>query len=537
MSSRQVVRIGDGGRWTFLDGAWIDGSRDSLLVPKHMLRHDGPAIQGHHYAFLRDAAYGEIHLRFQFRHFPHSDVGIIFGAEDPSRFFLLHFPDCGQASRAANFWGALSHMEGDGYLRILKMELVRRVASTNRIWHEAEVHISQGALRLRIDASGLFEALHPALGRPGRVGLYLFNGADLRRVFLEGQQDSSTKWNADPRPPRNWFHPYPDTRFGKWQRPRELVRTPRGDLLLNFGVQEEPYRGRITHLFLRSADNGRTWSEPEEPQGLPAEGGRIIHVFPDSQLRMLILRENASYIAESMDDGRTWSKPERIALPPPPPGLDRIHPGPLLNLSDGSTLMFGYGRHGSSSVQDSIFSWGSHHCQAFACRSTDGGISWSSWVNLDGTRDTSGQRIGGNLDLTEVCGVETSDGSILALIRPIYSPWMWETWSRDGGRTWGPCLRGPFPGYATSNMVRTSSGALVVAHRLPGCTIHVSWDDGRTWDGGTMIDSAIWVMGSMLEVAPDLLLYVYWDSFESLMRAQFIRITREGPVPVRREEL
>jgi hypothetical protein len=80
-------------------------------------------------------------------------------------------------------------------------------------------------------------------------------------------------------------------------------------------------------------------------------------------------------------------------------------------------------------------------------------------------------------------------------------------------------------------MLRTGSGRILVAHRLPGCTINASMDDGLTWDQGTMIDSAIWVMGSMLEVDEDLVLYVYYDSFESLMRAQFIRVTEEGLLP------
>ncbi len=118
------------------------------------------------------------------------------------------------------------------------------------------------------------------------------------------------------------------------------------------------------------------------------------------------------------------------------------------------------------------------------------------------------------------------------LFRPIYSPWMWETWSDDGGRTWGPCVRGPFPGYATPNVVRTASGALLVAHRLPWLTVHCSLDDARTWQG-TTIDSATWAMGAMCEVEPDLVLYCYMDTHESLMRAQFLRVTSSSLEPAR----
>ena len=265
------------------------------------------------------------------------------------------------------------------------------------------------------------------------------------------------------------------------------------------------------------------------------EGWGVIHVFPDGRLRMMIPDEDGFRIAETRDDGHTWSPPEPVEGTPPPPGIQRLHLGPqaFVNLADGSIVMFGYGGHDSTLPAAAIYTWSSHHCQAFACRSTDNGRTWSAWVNVDGTQGSDGAPVDGSLDLTEVCGAQIGDGRILALIRPIYSPWMWETWSADGGATWTPCVRGPFPGYATANMLRTASGAILVSHRLPGCTIHTSLDDGLTWDQGTLIDSAIWVMGGMIEIEPDLVLYVYWDSFESLMRAQFIRVTPDGLMPVR----
>jgi hypothetical protein len=80
-------------------------------------------------------------------------------------------------------------------------------------------------------------------------------------------------------------------------------------------------------------------------------------------------------------------------------------------------------------------------------------------------------------------------------------------------------------------MLRTAGGAVLVAHRLPSMTVHCSRDDGHTWDNGTLIDGAVWVMGGMVEVEPDLVLFVYYDAHESLMRAQFIRVTRSGLMP------
>ena len=48
-----------------------------------------------------------------------------------------------------------------------------------------------------------------------------------------------------------------------------------------------------------------------------------------------------------------------------------------------------------------------------------------------------------------------------------------------------------------------------------------------------MIDGSLWVMGQMVEIAPDVVLYVYYDSHETLMRAQFIHVTPSGLIPVK----
>jgi hypothetical protein len=512
--------------WTFYNGAWENGPEHELSVPDDLRRQDGDAIQGHHYAFNPTDGRTTFRARFQIRLGGHTDAGLIFGAKDAGTFRVLHFPECGQAYRAQHFWAALSHMDGDGWLRTDRMELVRRVSSTNRLWHDIDATVDNGKLSVLIDGLGTFEADDPSLGEPGALGVYLFAAGQIRDVRIAGAE-ANVAFDRTITPAVTWFNPCPDTDYGKWQRPSGIVRAPgSGDLILNYNVTRGASDG-VTQLTTRSSDGGRTWDKPQPMDGLKVgdwDGWGAVHVYPDGQLRMLISGEDASTIATTADDGNTWEAPEPIQLPATPEGLSRIYPGPMLNCSDGSIVMIGYGRHESSLPAESILMWGSHHCQAFTSRSEDNGRTWSPWVNLDGTDDGEGNLAGGSLDLTEVCVAEVASGRLTALIRPIYSPWMWETWSHDTGRTWSPCVRGPFPGYATSNMLRTSSGVLLVAHRLPGCAVHASWDGGVTWDPGTMIDSAIWVMGGMIEVEPDVVLYVYYDSFESLMRGQFIRV-------------
>ena len=534
-----VLRFGNRSDWHFVNGEWEDGEDAQLNVPKHLRRRDGDKIQGHHYAFNKDLSYKDVRVRFEFRLNSHSDAGIILRARDESNFYLLHFPNCGQASRAQHFWAAFSKMDESGYLKRIKMEMIRRVPSNNGLWLSADLTLKGSKIAVNIGEHGYFEAEDHTYYKAGQIGVYSFGNADIRNVTIEGKRTVSAPWNDTIQQPTNWFYPCPDTVYGLWQRPQDLMRLPDGTLLLSYAVQEKPYEGKITPLLTRSSDNGHTWSKPEPLQFISGDDEWLpprLHVTPGGRLINLVKTDMGYLTAESKDGGHTWSEAVPAGIGPPPKYIKSLHLGPqvFLNLADDSMVLFCYAGHDLKFKDLTIYTWGSVHCQAFACRSTDDGRTWSAPVNVDNPGiDKEGKLYDGNLDLTEVCGAQMSDGRIMALIRPIYSPWMWETWSTDGGATWGPIVRGPFPGYGSSNMLRTASGALLVAHRLPSMTINCSFDDGHTWDEGTLVDSAIWIMGSMIEVEPDVVLYVYWDSFESLMRAQYFRVTSTGLEPIR----
>jgi hypothetical protein len=524
----QPITIGDGTGWTFVNGRWEDAGEGVIAPVKDVARDDGPGMQGHHYAFLNEPACGDLRARFQFSLAPHSDAGLIFRASGADRFLVVHFPDCGQASRAQHFWVAVSEMD-EGYLRIRRMEMLRRVSSMERSWHDAEVTVSGDELTVIVDGRARFEVSDLPEG-VGLCGFLVFGPAEIKSPIITPDTVVSVTDPPVETPACTWFHPCPDSAKGLWQKPRGLLRTPGGDLLLVF-MASTGWDASTARLMTARSSDGRSWSDPQTV-GIPgmedAWQSGFPHVFPDGSLRMVFPGESDLGIAETDDDGRTWRGADSAPLPSPPAGMPRVHPGPLMNLRDGAMLLMGYGRNDTSGEASGIYQWGSTHCQACCSRSDDGGLTWHPWINLDGTTNPEGEHAGGSLDLTEICAAQTADGTVRALIRPIYSPWMWETWSEDGGRSWSSCVRGPFPGYATSNMLRTSSGKLVVAHRLPGCTVHVSHDDGLSWDEGTMIDSAIWVMGAMVEIEPDVVLYVYYDSFESLMRAQIMRVDTDG---------
>lgn len=79
---------------------------------------------------------------------------------------------------------------------------------------------------------------------------------------------------------------------------------------------------------------------------------------------------------------------------------------------------------------------------------------------------------------------------------------------------------------------RTSSGAILSAHRFPLYSVNVSRDDGLNWDAGTAIDYPAWAMDRMFEVEPDVALAAYMNAERSLpLLLQRIRVTPQGLQP------
>lgn len=168
---------------------------------------------------------------------------------------------------------------------------------------------------------------------------------------------------------------------------------------------------------------------------------------------------------------------------------------------------------------------------SFCLRSDDGGRTWSNPVNIDGPNPQPKFWMSYKDGPSEVTALETLDGEIVAFVRPGVAWAMWETRSKDGGRTWTPLSSGPFLSYACAAPPRaTASGTLVVGGRFPALAIRVSRDSGMTWET-YQIDTEIWAMGGMYEVEPDVVLWVYGSGNDQL-RAQRIRITPRGVEPV-----
>ena len=230
-----VLEIGDPSGWRFVNADWRDGPSGELLVPLHQVRQDGCSIQGHHFAFAIDHCYQDVRVRFEFKLAPHSDVGVILRARHQRRFYVFHMPDCGQASRCQHCWAALSKMDDSGYLKCVKLDLVRRVPTVPRNWMTAEVTLQRNRLTAEIGDHGYFEAEDDTYAGPGRLGVYSTGGGRIRNVRIVGESAPYPEWDGSVRQPANWFHPAP--REPVWQKPHDLLRLPDGDILLHYVEQ------------------------------------------------------------------------------------------------------------------------------------------------------------------------------------------------------------------------------------------------------------------------------------------------------------
>lgn len=523
------VKLNEPNQWSFVGEGWITRGDAGQELTAHGSWNTGPdAYRGQqctnddvHLTFRTDRAYGDFEAQFKFRwDQAHCGAGFIFRARDAQHYYLAHFPAIGQCIRAEHFWALISKVDGNGWTEILMMEMVHGVASEKGIWHDARLTVQGHEFRLWVDGRPLPAVRDDTFPEPGLVGFeawgYTGVSASFRDLCIAGEPLDAKPWDADLQPVKNWFLPFP---ADGQQRCTGLTWAPNRDLLMALSPSG----------LVRSLDNARTWT-PVEPENFP---GGWIHTLRDGRLITLARGKDDTVIAESKDNGRTWSEPQQVARAPfvPPPNVPdmKIHgPGGFLELRDGTLLGFMVGSipgRGHEGPFD-IWEWGMWPNCAFSIRSTDGGRTWSAPVPLNGP-----PAVGQKYDLCECTStMQTKEGKVLSLVRPIYSPWMWEIWSDDNGRTWGPATSGPFPCYAATALT-TESGVLLVSGRMPGLGLYASHDSGMTWKPYRIDTAGLWAMGRMYEVEPNLVFYGYMDHYDSSMRAQFLRITEHGVEP------
>lgn len=519
------LRIGDGAGWHFPAGAWTEDAEGVIRPPDRRNLHSR--------AFHTAQAFQDFAADFEFngdyRETGTGCAGLVFRAADANHFYFLYFPWGGQQLRAKHFWAVLAKVDGDGYFRNLAAEWVPGVPSETDRWYKVRIEAAGPEMQVWVDGR---RALHltDSSYQSGCMGLAGYAWYAFRNVRIAGESVPAPAWDTAAAIP---VHSIASSLTSE-QMPSACI-APNGDVLVAAG-----------NRMIRSADKGRTWEPPEtlpEKLGVVNDYGNSMFRTAGGRLIVMLYKPQETAgksvpeisISESTDHGLTWSDPvpSEVAQDWPAQPKNNVPYGPLLENKDGVLMRFLLGgvKEENDTFTD-VRTWSSIHCMAFVIRSADGGKTWSSAIEIDRPSWTGIQRgdIPGSLDLTEPTGVVIGN-DVTVLVRPVYSPMMWQCWSHDGGATWDAAARATFPGYAQS-MTRTGSGTILCAHRFPLYSVNISRDDGLNWDPGTVIDYPAWAMGTMLEVEPDVVLATYMNAERTLpLLLQRIRVTPGGLRP------
>ncbi len=283
--------------------------------------------------------------------------------------------------------------------------------------------------------------------------------------------------------PKVYFTPGPEysDEVRMWQGIPGLERAPNGRLWATW------YGGGVTEdrhnyiLLVTSGDDGKTWSDLKavidpDKDGPVRAFDPCPWVDPEGKLWLFWTQATrggggdpvtyAMTTENPGDENPTWSEPRFI------------HDGVMMckptALSDGTWLL------------PTAIWFREDSCRVVA--STDRGVTWT----LRGTANVP-ERKDRNCD--EPMLVERKDGSLWHLVRTGYG--IGESTSTDGGRTWTPVTPWSVK-HTTSrffirrsksgNLLLVKHGALDERAGRSHLTAYLSADDGKTWQGGLLLD-------------------------------------------------
>lgn len=248
-----------------------------------------------------------------------------------------------------------------------------------------------------------------------------------------------------------------------------------------------PKGGRIAGCY--SSDEGKTWTpavtlydgpeDDRDPSIVQLADGRLLCTF-------FSLRKSdqppgyeglGSWLIESADGGKTWSEPRQLSA-------THYCSSPIRVLSSGRLILGLY-------VQNKDISQGS------VIFSDDGGRTWQPEVLID----NAGMKLDAETDL-----IELRDGTLFAAQRPE----MAFAKSTDGGASWSVSKPMGFAGHCPY-FLRTSSGAIVLAFRLPQTSLRFSRDEAETWSENVVVDDVIGAYPSMVNLKDGSVLIVYYE--------------------------
>jgi sialidase-1 len=205
-------------------------------------------------------------------------------------------------------------------------------------------------------------------------------------------------------------------------------------------------------------------------------------------------------LVTSHDGGVTWEDAPRIVAPEWPSSA------PVRELPAGTRILGVYREDGATAYGGII-------------RSTDGGKTWSAPIPIG---KGSGVRLDAETDF-----VLLKDGTLYAALRGDRVNMHFAT-SPDGGLTWSTVKDIGFPAHCP-HFTRLSTGEILLSHRLPLTSLHISRDEAKTWQGPFQIDSTPGAYPSTVELKDGTVLVVYYEEGpNSAIRARRFQVKPDG---------
>jgi sialidase-1 len=341
----------------------------------------------------------------------------------------------------------------------------------------------------------------------------LFSQTD---VFISGKDGYHSSGSSSIQPPSPRVISRGES-AGTYQAFPDICRMKNGDLFCVFYAgyghvslprENFPKGGRV--CWVRSADEGRTWSAPHilfdgpfddrDPHIAQMRDGTVVCSFftyrpqPEGKVRC------DTCLVTSRDEGATWESEARIVAPEWPASA------PVRDLPDGTRILGVYREDGPTAYGGII-------------RSTDGGKTWCPPIPI-------GRGSGVRLD-AETDFVLLKDGTLYAALRGDRVNMHFAT-SQDTGLTWSPVKDIGFPGHCP-HFTRLSTGEILLVHRLPLTALHISRDEARTWQGPYPIDDTPGAYPSTVELKDGSVLVVYYEEGpSSAIRARRFKVNNGG---------
>lgn len=240
-----------------------------------------------------------------------------------------------------------------------------------------------------------------------------------------------------------------------------------------------------------SADNGRTWADPVTVLDVPKkydadpciiiDGGRIL-VYSSSVIPPNRINKSDIWMTVSTDDGKSWSTPEEIKTPFNY-FVGKRHIG--LKLKDGTLVMPAsydiWAQKGTPAKTE-----GEMDLKAGVMLSKDGGRTWDPRIDLYiFVPKVTPFSTGG---LVEPAIVELANGELYMLART-GTEHLYESRSKDGGRTWSEPAQSPLFGHNTPASLwrvdQKPNEIIAIWNNSPRnrypLSVAISADGGRVW--------------------------------------------------------